>query len=54
METKKFFSELSFTFRAFGRLLRKAFNHKNKTNNSDFYYSTICGDPYVNSVKAYH
>ena len=49
METKKFFSELSFSFRALGRLLRKAFRN-NKAHNLDIHYSTLSRDPYVNSV----
>ena len=49
METKKFFSELSFSFRALGRLLRKAFRN-NKAHNLDIHYSTFRRDPYVNSV----
>ena len=47
METKKFFSELSFSFRALGRLLRKAFRN-NKAQ--DIHYRTFRRDPYVNSV----
>ena len=49
METKKFFSELSFSFRALGQLIRKAF-HNNKAHNLDIHYSTLSRDPYVNSV----
>ncbi len=53
METKKFFSELSFSYRALGRLLRKAF-HNNKANNLEIHYNTFSRDPYVNCAKAFH
>jgi len=49
METKKFFSELSFSYRALGRLLRKAFRN-NKAHNLDIHYRTFRVDPYMNSV----
>ncbi len=49
METKKFLSELSFSFRALGRLLRKAFRN-NKAHNLDIHYHTFRRDPYMNSV----
>ena len=53
METKKFFSELSFSYRALGRLLRKAF-HNNKANNLKIHYNIFSRDPYVNCAKAHH
>ena len=49
METKNFFSELSFSFRALGRLLRKAFRN-NKAHNLNIHYRTFRRDPYVNIV----
>jgi len=53
METKKFLSELSFSFRALGRLLRKAFRN-NKAHNLEIHYNTFSRDPYMNCAKAHH
>ncbi|MBR3530039.1 MAG: hypothetical protein IKN83_01600 [Bacteroidaceae bacterium] len=52
MKTKVFFSRLSITLHAFGRLLRKAFNHKDKAN--DVGYKFTFNSSYINCAKAFH
>ena len=53
METKKFFNELCYTFQVFGRLLRKAFNQKNKTSNLNYNFITFNGT-YLSCDRTYH
>ena len=54
METKKFFSELGYTFHAFGRLLRKAFNHKEQTRNDLNHNFITFNSTYLNCTSAFH